>query len=314
MCEFFSFREEVTRLVWKGFEAAQVSDCRLPTADCRLPTAVSLPRLPHGTFRPQRRNRFCGPTSAGRGGFMQRFLVPSILAAGLLAAPPAARSETVRTIKTELSGADATRFAVENLLGTMHVTAGTGTSVEIVATVTAETAELADAVRLERIGGGGPATLRVRYPYDKVSTFRYREPSNGDVFIGWSSSDSYDYDGHHVRVNRGRGTVLHADLDIRVPTSAIQASFSSMLGLIDADGLRGELKFRVASADLRLRRLDGQLSLEGSSGDIRARDIKGSWTSDFSSGDCDIAGFEGDVVSMRTTSGDVALRSVKARR
>src|SRR5262245_121435 len=124
---------------------------------------------------------------------MRRHLVPSILVAGLLAAPAAGRSETVRTIKTELSGADASRFAVENLLGTMHVSAGTGSSVEIVATVTAETAELADAVRLERIDGAGPATVRVRYPYDKVSTFKYREPTNEDVYIGWSSSDSYDY-------------------------------------------------------------------------------------------------------------------------
>ena len=234
-----------------------------------------------------------------------------------LAVPPAAASasEAVRTIKVELSGADASHFAVENLLGTMRIASGSGTGVEVVATVHAETAELAEAVRLERVDhSAGSATLRVRYPYDKVSTFRYREPSDDGTFFGWASSDSYDYDGHHVRVNRGKGTSLHADLEIRVPSSRIQGSFSTLLGLIDADSLQGELKFHVDSADLRLRRLDGVIKLEGSSGDIRARDIKGTWSSDFSSGDCDLAGFEGDTLSIHTTSGDADLRQVKAKR
>ena len=247
---------------------------------------------------------------------MRRPALPSILALGVLlaSAPPARGAETVRTVRAELSGADASRFAVENLVGTMHVTAGAGSAIEVVATVHAETPELADAVRLERVSGGsGEATLRVRYPYDKISTFRYRERGD-DGFFGWSSSESYEYDGHRVRVNRGRGTSVYADLDVRIPAASVAAAFENLVGRLDADGLKGELAFRVASADLRLRRLDGKLTLEGSSGDIRARDIKGSWSSDFSSGDCDLEGFEGDALAFRTTSGDVALRSVKARR
>jgi hypothetical protein len=243
----------------------------------------------------------------------------SILFLGaVLAVPPAAlsASETVRTVRAELSAADAGHFAVENLLGTMRIAPGTGPGVEVVATVHAETAELADAVRLERVdNGSASATLRVRYPYEKVSTFRYREPSSTDGgFFGWSSSESYDYDGHHVRVNRGKGTWLHADVEVRVPSGAIQASFSNLVGQVDADSLHGQLRFHVASADMRLRRLEGAISLEGSSGDIRARDIKGTWTSDFSSGDCDLAGFDGDTISLHTTSGDADLRQVKAKR
>jgi hypothetical protein len=238
-----------------------------------------------------------------------------VLGAALAVPPAAAGAETVRTIKAELSGADASRFAVENLVGAMRIAPGSGPAVEVVATVHAETAELADAVRLERVDpGGGAATLRVRYPYDKVSTFRYRERSDDGGFFGWSSSESYDYDGHRVRVNRGKGTWLHADVEIRVPAAKIQGSFVQWIGDIDADSLQGELRFRVASADLKLRRLDGAITLEGSSGDIRARDIKGTWSSEFSSGDCDLAGFEGDTISVHTTSGDAALRSVKAKR
>jgi hypothetical protein len=241
----------------------------------------------------------------------------SILALGAALAvlpAPAAASETVRTVRAELSGADAARFAVENLLGTMRIAPGSGPTVEVVATVHAETAELAEGVRLERVDQGGTATLRVRYPYDKVSTFRYREPSDDGGFFGWSSSASYDYDGRRVRVNRGKGSGLYADLEIRVPSGRIEGSFSNLIGLVDADSLHGQLRFRVQSANLRLRRLEGAITLEGSSGDIRARDIQGTWSSNFSSGDCDLAGFEGETISLHTTSGDADLRSVKAKR
>jgi hypothetical protein len=238
-----------------------------------------------------------------------------VLGAALAVPPAAATAETVRTIKAELSGADASRFSVENLVGTMRIAAGSGPSVEVIATVHAENDGLADAVRLERVdNGGGAATLRVRYPYDKVSMFRYRERSDDGGFFGWSSSESYDYDGHRVRMNRGKGTWLHADVEIRVPAAKIQGSFAQWVGEVDGDSLQGTLRFRVASADLKLRRLDGAITLEGSSGDIRARDIKGTWSSDFSSGDCDLAGFEGDTISVHTTSGDASLRSVKAKR
>ena len=245
---------------------------------------------------------------------MRRFTLPAVLALGAALSVPAdvaLAGEAVRTLRAELTGSEASRFAIENLVGTMEVTEGTGAAIEIVATVHAETSELADAVRLEKVGDGA---VRVRYPYDRVSTFQYREPSSYDGFVGWSSSDSYDYDGHRVKVNRGRGTSLYADLDVRVPKGRVEATFSNLVGLVDATGLTGTLAFRVRSADLRLRRLEGTITLEGSSGDIRARDIKGSWSSEFASGDCDIAGFEGESLSFHTTSGDVVIRSLKARR
>ncbi len=237
-------------------------------------------------------------------------------ALGFAAASSAAGEEAVRTIQAELPAQDLARFSVENLVGTMRISAGTGSSVTVVATVHAESQDLADAVRLERSGGSGGVALRVRYPYDKVSTFRYREPGNGEDygFGNWASSSTYHYDGHQVRVSPGRGTRLYADLEVHVPAGRLNAGFRNLSGLVDAEGLQGELRFSVSSADLRLRRLDGTISLEGSSGDIRARDIKGSWTSDFSSGDCEITGFEGDALSLHTTSGDLALRSVHARR
>jgi DUF4097 and DUF4098 domain-containing protein YvlB len=227
----------------------------------------------------------------------------------------AARAEQTRTIRAQISGSDLSAFAVENLLGTMRISTGTGPSVAVVATVHAESAELADAVRLERVDGAGPATLRVRYPYDRVSTFRYRPPGQADGFsFGFGGRSSYDYDGHRVHIESGRGTRLWADLEIVVPPGPIHGAFGNLAGLVEAEGLGGRIAFHVESADLRLRGLDGDLALDGSSGDIHARDIRGTWVSDFASGDCDLDGFDGDALNLTTSSGDLILRSVRARR
>jgi hypothetical protein len=239
-----------------------------------------------------------------------------LIAALMTVAAPLRGADVVRTLHAELSGADLASFAVENLAGTMRISEGATPSVSVVATVHAESQALADQVRLERVpGSNGAVALRIRYPYDKVRTFRYREPgSSYDGFFSFDSGDSYSYDGHDVRVSQGHGTHLYTDLEIQVPYGELHAMFRNLLGLVDAEGLHGRLRFEVASADLKLRRLDGALELKGSSGDIKARDIRGSWSSDFSSGDIRLDGFQGDTLSMHATSGDFIVRSVQARK
>ena len=243
--------------------------------------------------------------------------VAATLAAVLgLVTPTVRASEVERTIRAELSGTDASRFRVENLAGRMRITVGTSDRVTVVASVHAEDASLADEVRLERVPAGDATILRVRYPYGRVSTFRYQEPDRDSrwSFADVGSSESYDYDGHAVRVSARRGTRLHADLEIQVPAARLEAAFRNLVGRIEAEGLRGDLRFEVESADLRLRRLEGDLVLEGSSGDIRAADIRGTWTSTFESGDCRLDGFEGELFAFRASSGDLSARDVKARR
>ena len=234
----------------------------------------------------------------------------------LLAIPQCAAAEAVRTVRAELSSADLSNFAVENLVGTMRISTAAGDSVVVVATVYAENQALADAVRLERVPGESGATrLRVRYPYDRVSTFRYLPPGYDGpdgFFLGFGNSSTFDYDGRHVRVSPGHGKRLYADLEIQVPSGRLRATFRNLVGLVDAAGVQGELRFEVESADLRLRRLEGQITLEGSSGDTRARDIQGSWESRFSSGDTVLDGFDGEALSLNTTSGDLVLKRVKA--
>ena len=230
----------------------------------------------------------------------------------------AAGSEIERTIRAELSGADAANFAIENLAGRMRVTstASSGDRVTVVARVVAESAELADAVSVERVAeGGSAATLRVRYPYAKVKTFRYVNPDHDREwpFDRMNSSEAYDYDGRSVLVNEGRGTRLWVDLEVQVPAGRRQASFRNLVGRIEAEGLEGTLRFDVGSADLRLRKLDGEITLEGDSGDIRATGIRGSWVSDFASGDCQLDDFEGQQFRFHTASGDLVARDVRAQ-
>ncbi len=238
------------------------------------------------------------------------------LVLGLGVAVSAGAAETERTIRAELSGSDLGNFAVENLAGRMRVSMGTGDRLTVVATVRAESAELAQGVRLERVGNGGaPATLRVRYP-SAVSTVRYADPGRerdwpfGDI----GSSETYEYDGRRMRVNPGRGTRVSVDLDIQVPSGSRRASFRNLVGRIEAEGLQGTLRFEVGSADLRLRRLDGEISVAGDSGDIQASDLGGSLDFDSSSGDCRLEDFDGQQLRFHASSGDLVARGVRARR
>jgi DUF4097 and DUF4098 domain-containing protein YvlB len=198
----------------------------------------------------------------------------------------------------------------------MRISAGSGDRITVVARVFGETAELADAVRLERVAGGGAkSTLRVRYPYEKVKVFEYVDPDHERRWPlhRFEGSSRYEYDGRSVRVSEGRGTRLWADLDIQVPSGRRQAFFRNLVGRIDADGLEGTLRFEVGSADLRLWRLDGEVSVEGESGDIQARGIKGSFRSDSSSGDCRLDDFDGQQFRFHASSGDLVARGVRAR-
>lgn len=239
------------------------------------------------------------------------------LAALILLAPLVARADVVKTLRRELPGASARAFAVENLLGTMRVTAGARDAVVVVATVHAENDSLAGAVRLDEVrGDGGVPTLRVRYPAThRVLRYPRRDHEHQwDGFALFGGGNVEGYDGARYRVSSHRGTLLYADVEVQVPARVADATFLERVGEIHADGLEGKLSFRVVSADLRLDRLKGVVELRGTSGDTRASRISGTWTSDFSSGDCELERFDGPSAKFHTSSGDVALREIVADR
>src|SRR5262249_23736982 len=86
------------------------------------------------------------------------------LALALVAPAPAARAESRRTLRVELSAGALGRFAVENLAGKMHVETAAVKTVVAVATIHAESDDLAQKMAFTQVDGkGGVPTLRVRY-------------------------------------------------------------------------------------------------------------------------------------------------------
>ena len=245
---------------------------------------------------------------------MRRHLLALIAIVCLFLASPLAAGEVTRTLEVELS--DSGRpFAVENLAGRMRIVTGSGRTVVAVATVHAESAELADSVRFEEVSGkDGRATLRVRYPLEEYGRIRYSDTGHGNGFLGMfggNSNTSTRYDGHRVKVSSSKGVEVWADVEIRVPAGEIDAKFRNVVGRMAAEGLHGRLEFDTGSGDITLDRLAGQIEADTGSGDIVARRCTGSLDCDTGSGDCEIIDFDGDEITGNVGSGDIMIRSCR---
>jgi hypothetical protein len=223
----------------------------------------------------------------------------AILTAGL------AHSEATRSLQVTLSGDPAAPFSVENLAGKMTVLAGDGDAVVAVATVHAESEELAAAMRFEQVTGkDGEPALRVRYPLDRHSTIRY--PAGGRSAV--------DYDGHRVTVSGHSGVMVYADVEVRLPRRAVSASLRNPVGSMTAEGITGKLLLDTGSGDITARNIEGTIKADSGSGDVRAERIKGLYMCDTGSGSCQVDGFEGDTLKLDSGSGAIRVKSAKASR
>jgi len=228
-----------------------------------------------------------------------------VLAIAATAVTCTALAESTRTVQATLSPGAAGSFAVENLAGTMKVVAGGGDAVEVVATVHARSAALAEEVEIEEVRGRhGVPTLRLTYPVNRYRTFRY--PAGG--------SSQVEYAGRKVKVSSSSGELLWAEVEVRVPQHVEDAAFYNLIGDLTAEGLDGRIRLDGASADILARRLGGEVVADTGSGDVRLESGSGSFTCDTGSGDCMVVGFEGDELDCDTGSGDITVRNVTARR
>ncbi|MDD5563313.1 MAG: DUF4097 family beta strand repeat-containing protein [Thermoanaerobaculaceae bacterium] len=242
---------------------------------------------------------------------------------GLMAAGVAA-AETTRTLRAEYSGDPAAPFVVENLAGTMTVVAGDGATVVAVATVHADDAALADAMRFEQVRDeNGVPVLRLIYPLDRERTIRYdardegRHHGSRDHGLGWLFGLGWDgselkYDGRRVRVSSSSGALLFADIVVTVPRRALSVTFKNHVGAISADGIEGRILLDTGRGGVTARRLKGEIKADTGSGDVLAEDLAGSFTCDTGSGACDVTGFDGKELSCDTGSGEVRIRRAKA--
>jgi DUF4097 and DUF4098 domain-containing protein YvlB len=221
----------------------------------------------------------------------------ALLTAGLTYA------EATRSLRVTLSGDPAEPFSVENLAGKMTIVAGEGDAVVAVATVHAETEELAAAVRFEQVTGrDGEPTLRVRYPLDRHGTIRY--PSGGH--------SSVDYDGHRVTVSSHSGIMVYADVEVRVLRRALSTNFRNYVGSLTAEGITGKILLDTASGDIVARSLDGTVKAGSGSGEVHGEQLKGSFTCDTGSGGCQVNGFDGDTLKLDSGSGAIRVSRATA--
>jgi len=242
------------------------------------------------------------------------------LAAFAAGAATATASETTKTLKLDLSPSGA--FAVENLAGVMKVTAGGGDKVVATVTVHAESDDVASLMRFEQVSDGGVTTLRVIYPTDKYTTFRYKPEADsqeegwGGWLSGWlgGSSTSVKYAGHKVKVSENSGVLLYANVEVQLPRRGVDATFRNLVGRLDGIGVEGDLMFDTANGDITLEKIKGSTTFDTGSGDVKATAMDGSVKGNTGSGDIDLDDFEGDVMSCTTGSGDVTIGSGSAHK
>lgn len=247
------------------------------------------------------------------------FSLLAVLAVAAAGASPAA-ADVTRSIRGELDAAPGERLGVENLAGTMRILPGGGGRIEVSGTVHAEDGRLADSLQIvEARGQEGQRILRVEYPLDEHSHYKYPVKGNGDGDGGWfglfgggNHNTSTKYAGRRVKVSSSRGVTLYADLEIRVPSGDYDIYFRNVVGNLSAADVEGTLHFDSGSGRITLESLRGRISADTGSGTIEAQDIDGRFSGDTGSGDILLTGFSGESVTCDTGSGDVEIRDADA--
>lgn len=233
---------------------------------------------------------------------MARRIVIAI--AVLTALSGVAVAEVTRTLEVTLK--DPGRpFAVENLAGSMSISAWDGPAVVAVARVTAEDARLADEVTFEEVSSrDGRPTLRVGYPVRRIRSYRYDGRSSSQV----------TYDGRRVRVSGRQGTLLYAHVEVKVPRQRVDGTFINHVGALAAQDLAGTIRLDTGSGSITARNLEGRIVADTGSGNVDAAGIRGELVCDTGSGSCDVEGFDGSTLTCDTGSGRVRIRGVRADR
>ena len=273
---------------------------------------------------------------------MRRSLVIlSVSFVALLLVAPLSAAETTRTVRAELPESASEHFGIENLAGSIIVRPGSGSRVVAVATVHAESAELAETIRIEQVDGeNGRPTLRVIYPLDEHRIIRYpggsanTDSSGGFLarLFGSNSQTRTRYAGRKVTVSSSDGVLLYADIVVEIPARSVDAYFSNVAGPLSASEVEGKLEFSTGAGDVRLESVHGEMVVDTGSGDVKVEEGSGRISVDTGSGDvtisrsegriscdtgsgnCTVREFRGDAISADTGSGDITVRSADVDR
>ncbi len=235
-------------------------------------------------------------------------------AVAVLALTLPAAAEVTKTVRTELSAAEAAHFNVENLAGTIRVSAARGETVTIVATVHAESGALSDSLKFERRAWkDGLPVIRLSWPIAEHQEYRYPGGNSHSDFRYAEDGSTEGLTRRRIRVRPSSGVLLYADLEVELPKREARAGFYNRVGPLSGSAVSGTLRFDTASGDITHDGVTGDVLADSGSGDVRATQMAGSFRCDTGSGACDVRGFKGDRLSLDTGSGNLVLRDVKAR-
>ena len=213
------------------------------------------------------------------------------LAALALCAPGLVQAQKQFTIAGD-------EVAVYNLVDTVSIVTGSGSSVTV-----AVTPGGSDAAKLTFAEGSvrGRNALRVVYPSDRIIYSDMGKGSSTELSVredgtfGGDSENRHNNKGGRVRISgSGSGLEAHANLVISVP-----------------DGKRVDVN--VGVGDITASSVNGHLRLDTSSGRVDVTGTKGDLSIDTGSGDVKVTRASGDAISIDTGSGEVNATGIKAR-
>jgi membrane protein implicated in regulation of membrane protease activity len=222
-------------------------------------------------------------------------LLAPMLALASLVAWPAVAAE--RVVELEI---DAAALQVTNLAGSVRIVPGAD-AIVLRATVKADDAALAEAIRFDQEQSGDTASVSVRLP-DGLDEVRYEDEQFRRL------DARLEYEGDRIRVRSNDGERLRVDLELQIPQGT-RLELRQGVGDIGVTGVDADLNLSLNFGHVRAADGQGALVALTRAGDIEVRSQRGQLDARSGSGDVDIENMLG-TTRARTGSGDVSLRGV----
>ena len=201
------------------------------------------------------------------------------------------------------------RVVIYDLVGDVRIVEGTGRDVEV--EVTREGAD-ASQLRVETGDIGGVPTLRVIFPFDRISYETERGSySISDLRVRDDGTFGHGESGRRVRISSRAGAEAAANLVVRVP-SGTRLDLRLAAGSVTAEGTRSHLNLDVIAADVTAKGTRGDLLIETASGSIDVQDAEGNLDVDTGSGSVELVRVRAPNLRVDTGSGSVRCEDVTA--
>ena len=189
------------------------------------------------------------------------------------------------------------RVAIYNLVGTISVGPGTGSSVTV--EVTRQGAD-GRQLRVETGPIDGSETLRVIFPDEDIIYGNQDWDGRAEIHVrddgtfggGWEGRNRDRGRKVYVR-SRGDGVRAYADVRVLVPAGK-------------------EVGVFIGIGDLDASNVDGDIRLDASSGNVTADRMRGSLLVDTGSGNVEVSNVDGRELNIDTGSGDVRVTTASS--